>query len=139
MDYRRLNSITKLDEYPLPRIDDTFDILAGCKYFTTLDLASGYWQVAKELAAQEKTAFTKYSGHYELCRMPFGIANAPVTFQQLMEFVLRGLVHRSCLVYLDDVLVVVSSLKEHNKNLAEVLEQMRQASLRLKPKKCQFA
>ena len=122
VDYRRLNSITKLDEYPLPRIDDTLDILAGCKYFTTLDLASGYWQVAMEPAAQEKTAFTTYSGHYEFCCMPFGLANAPATFQRLMEVVLRGLVRRSCLVYLDDVLVVGSTLEEHNKNLAEVLE-----------------
>ena len=139
VDYRRLNHITKLDEFPLPRIDDNLDVLAGCKYFTTLDLASGYWQVAMEPTAREKTAFTTYSGLYEFCRMPFGLVNAPATFQRLMEIVLHGLVRHSCLVYLDDVLVMGSTIEEHNTNLAEVLDRIRRAGLRLKPRKCKFA
>jgi hypothetical protein len=139
VEYRRLNSITKLDELPLPRIDDTLDILAGAKYFTTLDLASGYWQVAMDPAASEKTAFTTYSGLYEFRRMPFGLANAPATFQRLTELVLAGLARTSCLVYLDDVLVIGSTLEEHNRNLRKVLERIRQAGLRLKPKKCKFS
>jgi hypothetical protein len=139
IDYRRLNRITKLDEFPLPRIDDTLDILTGARHFTTLDMGSGYWQVAMDPTAKEKTAFTTYSGLYEFCRMPFGLVNAPATFQRLMELVLSGLACNSCLVYLDDVLVVGATLQEHNKNLEEVLERIRQAGLRLKPKKCKFA
>ena len=139
IDYHGLNRLTKLDEFPLPRIDDTLDLLAGARYFTTLDLASGYWQVAVDPPSQEKTAFTTYCGLYEFQKMPFGLVNAPATFQRLMEVVLAEVARNGCLVYLDNVLVIGKSLEEHNANLATVLNRLRQAALRLKPKKCKFA
>ena len=93
--------MTKMDVYPPPRIDDTLDLLANNRYYSTLDLASGYWQVQMDNASQEKTAFTTHVGLFEFKVMPFGLCNAPATFQQLMETVLHGLVGRCCLVYLD--------------------------------------
>ena len=137
--YRRLNSVTRKDVYPLPRIDDTLDSLAQQKYLTTLDLASGYWQVNIDPQSQEKTAFITHSGLYEFCVMPFGLCNAPATFQRLMEVVLRGLVRESCLVYLDDILVVGRTFTEHLANLAKVFSCLRGAGLRLKPSKCHLA
>ena len=100
VDYRKLNRMTKLDEFPLPRIDDTLNLLYGARHFTTLDLASGYWQVAIEDSPKEKTAFTTYSGLYQFKKMPFGLVNAPATFQRFMEVVLSGLARTVCLVYI---------------------------------------
>lgn len=138
IDYRKLNQATKLDEFPLPRIDDTQDQLAGAKYFTTLDLASGYWQVEMESTSQEKTAFTTYSGLYEFKKMSFGLVNAPATFQRLMEVVLVGLARERCLVYIDDILVIGKTWEEHLANLRKVMDRFRAAGLRLKPKKCKY-
>ena len=104
-DYRKLNSVTYRDAYPLPRIDSTLDSLAGAMYFTTLDLASGYWQVPVKDDDKEKTAFSAPGGHFEFNVMPFGLTNAPATFQRLIECVLAGLTVVECLIYLDDVSV----------------------------------
>ena len=85
--------IAKTDVFPLPRVDDSL---------TTLDLASGYWQVLVDDKSHEKTAFVTHSGLYEFSVMPFGLKNAPATFQRLMETVLSGLIRKVCLDYLDD-------------------------------------
>ena len=138
VDYRRLNSVTKMDVFPLPRIDDTLELLSKAKYFTTLDLASGYWQVEMNPDSQEKTAFVTHSGLYEFKKMPFGLCNAPATFQRLMEAVLQGLARRTCMIYLDDILVFSETFEEHVSRLEEVFDRLRRAGLRLKPKKCTF-
>ena len=139
VDYRRLNAVTKIDVFPLPRVDDTLDMLSQTQFFSTLDLAAGYWQVQMDTGSQEKTAFSTYSGHYEFCVMPFGLCNGPATFQRLMETVLVGLSRNCCMVYLDDVLVVGKSFAEHLYNLREVFERFRNANLKLKPEKCCLA
>ena len=127
-----------MDVFPLPRIDDTLDSLAQSRYFTALDLASGYWQVRMHPASQEKTAFATPSGLYEFRVMPFGLCNSPATFQRLMENVLSGLTKKSCMVYIDDVLVIGKTFAEYLANLKEVFMRLRAAGLRLKPSKCFF-
>ena len=106
VDYRRLNAVTKMDVFPLPRVDDSLDLLAKSKYFSTLDLSSGYWQVKVAPDSIEKTAFATHSGLFEFVVMPFGLCNAPATFQRLMESVLTGLARDICMVYMDDILVM---------------------------------
>ena len=91
VDYRRLNSVTHKDVYPLSRVDDIFDTLGEVKYCSTLDLASGYWQVELDEDAKVKSAFTTYKGLYEFIRMLFGLCNAPATFQRIMQKILVGL------------------------------------------------
>ena len=139
VDYRELNSVTRKDAYPLPRIDDTLDTLAGAKWFSTLDLLSGYWQVEMDEADKPKTAFCTPEGLFEFNVMPFGLCNAPATFQRLMDSVLAGLQWSSCLVYLDDIIVIRKTFEDHLRNLAEVFDRLRSANLKLKPTKCAFA
>ena len=138
VDYRRLNAITKKDVYPLPRIDDILDTLGGNKYFTSLDLAAGYWQVGMDDESAPKSAFVTHCGLFEFARMPFGICNAPATFQRLMEVVLSGLLWKECFAYLDDVLVSSPDFKSHLAHLQEVFNHLCKAGLKLKTKKCRF-
>ena len=140
IDFRKVNDQTVKDAYPLPQVNDIVDSLNGQKYFSTLDLTSGYWQVPVEKESIPKTAFViPGGGHFEFLKLPFGLSNAVPTFQRLMATVLQGLLGTKCLVYLDDVLVFGSSLKEHSANLQDVFEAIRKAGLKLNPKKCVFA
>jgi len=139
VDYRRLNDVTKRDQYPLPLIDDVFDRLAGSRYFSSLDLASGYWQVPVAAKDQEKTAFVTSDGLYEFLRLPFGLSNAPATFSRLMDRVLGCLKWQMCLVYLDDILVFGKTFKEYQERLDLVLAALEEANLTLNPSKCVFA
>ena len=136
VDYRQLNAVTIKDAFPLPRVDDSLAALSGSRWFSTLDLASGYWQVAMDAGTQEKAAFVTSSGLYEWTVMPFGLCNAPSTFARLMELVLKGLHWKICLIYLDDVIVMARTFEEELERLKEVFERLARAGLKLKPKKC---
>ena len=117
IDYRDLNSVTKADTFPLPRIDELLDQLGRSKYFSTLDLTAGYWQMPVHSTSREKTAFVTHQGLYEFQVMPFGLKNAPAVFQWLMQRILHGLNPEEgpvfVSVYLDDVLVFSEILEEH--------------------------
>ena len=137
IDFRRLNSVTKADSYALPRFDECVDSLYGQKFFSTLDLQSGYWQVPlKTTQDREKSAFLTKDGLFHFTVLPFGLCNAPATFERLMERVLRGLQWERCLLYLDDVLVFGKTFQEALLNLETVLERFQLANLKVKPSKC---
>lgn len=138
VDYRMLNNVTKKDSYPLPRIDDTLDMLSGMKWFSTIDLKSGYWQVEIDPKDKEKTAFSTGIGNglWQFKVMPFGLCNAPATFERLMERVMVGLLGDVCLVYLDDIIIMGRTFKEHLRNMEKVFTRLRNATLKLSPKKC---
>lgn len=138
IDYRKLNNVTKKDVYPLPRIDDSLDRLRHARYFSSMDLKSGYWQIEVDERDREKTAFVTPDGLYEFKVLPFGLCSAPATFQRLMDTVLSGLKWKTCLVYLDDVIVFSATFEEHLKRLLSVLQAIRSAGLTLKPEKCHF-
>jgi hypothetical protein len=138
VDYRKLNDVKKKDCFPLPRINDNLDTLAGGIWFSTLDLKSWYWQVDVHPDDKEKTAFSTGQGLWPFTVMPFGVCNAPATFERLIEKVLRGLAYDSCLVYLDDLIVIGRTLHEHLTNLRKVFQRFREARLKLNPEKCQL-
>ena len=138
VDYRRLNGVSRKDVYPLPQVDDIFDTLGDTKYFSSLDLCSGYWQIELDPESRPKSTFVTHRGLHEFVRLPFGLCNGPSTFQRLMEVVLSGLVWDSCFVYIDDVLVCSRTFEEHLQHLRQVFTRLREANLKLKPKKCLF-
>ncbi len=138
IDYQKVNSVTRKDAYPLPRVDDTLDILAGSKWFSTVDLLSGYWQVGVSPEDRDKTAFCTHEGLFEFRVMPFGLCNAPATFQRLMDAMLAGLKWSSCLVYIDDIVIPGKSFPAHLTNLCSVFDRLKEAGLKLKPRKCRL-
>jgi hypothetical protein len=136
VDYRRLNALTTKDSYPLPNICDTLGALGGCRYFCTMDLASGFWQIPMDEKDKSKTAFATRKGLYEFNTMPFGLCNAPDTFERIMETVLRRLNWTLCLVYMDHIVVGGPTVLETVRRLGLVFDRLRGASLKLKPAKC---
>ncbi|GFX46466.1 retrovirus-related Pol polyprotein from transposon 297 [Trichonephila clavipes] len=139
VDYRKLNSVTKKDVYPLPRIDDTLDCLKGAKFFSSMDLRSGYWQIEIDEADREKTAFITPEGLYEFKVMPFGLCNAPATFERMMDNLLRHFKWTMCLCYLDDIIVFSETFEDHLIRLRFVLKCLQEAVIKLNSKKCLFA
>ena len=138
VDYRALNSRTEPDSYPLPRIDSCLDALGGAKYFSTLDLRSGYWQVPMDPKSSEKTAFVTRKGMWKFKVMPFGLTNAPATFQRLMDATMAGLAWEVCLIYLDDIIIFAETFAKHVERLKLVFDRLRAANLKLKPEKCRL-
>jgi hypothetical protein len=139
VDYRALNNITVKNKYPLPLIGDLLDRLTGAKYFTSLDLRSGYHQVRISEGDVEKTAFTTRYGQFEYLVMPFGLTNAPSTFQALMNRILQPYLDNFVVVYLDDILIYSKTFEDHVTHVRLVLEALRTNELRCALDKCTFA
>ncbi|KZS18244.1 Uncharacterized protein APZ42_015662 [Daphnia magna] len=138
IDYRKLNAIMKKDSFPLPRIDDVLDLLQGQKCFSTLDLASGYWQIEMDEQSKEKTAFIVENNLYEWNRLVFDLTNAPGTFQRLMNLVFRKEIGKTCLVYLDDIIIFSKTPLEHISKLRKIFYLLEEANIKVKLSKCRF-
>ena len=138
IDYRALNEKTIGDAYPLPNITDILDQLGGAKYFSVLDLASGFHKIPMDSESRAKTAFSTPYSHLEFTRMPFGLKNAPATFQKLMDRVLSGLQGIELFVYMDDIVIYGKSLEDHASKLRALLGRLKQAGLALQREKCHF-
>ena len=135
VDYRELNRRTKLEKYPLPRLEDMLDRMAGSSIFSTFDLKAGYHQIQMDPRDVEKTAFIFERGHYEFLRMPFGLKNAPATFQRLMDEFLEGLDERVIQVYMDDIIVFSRNLAEHRVHLECLLKRIEEFGLKISVEK----
>ena len=138
VDYRSLNNLTRKDSFPLPLIEECLDALADNKFFSTLDMASGYWQVVIDPADRHKTAFITKYGLYEHVRLAMGLCNSPATYQRIMTYVLKNMLWKNVLVYLDDLIILGQDFKSHVSALEEVFSRFRQNNLKFKPKKCEL-
>ena len=140
VDFRQLNAATIKDAHPIPCIDDLLDALHGTRWFSTLDLKSGYWQVPIQERDKEKTALCTSSGQlFEFNQVPFGLCNTPATFSRLMDRVLAGLHWETCLFYLDDIIVFAAMREEHLNRLRQIFERLWHAKLKLGTDTCTFA
>ena len=138
VDYRGLNTQTVKDKYPIPLLEDLLDELGGAVYFSKLDLRAGFHQLRMSPNDVYKTAFKSHAGHYEYLVMPFGLSNAPCTFQSLMNHVFKDISRKFLLVFFDDILVYSPDWETHMIHLQEVFSILRQQQLYLKASKCTF-
>src|SRR6266511_4357929 len=139
LDFRKTNEVTKKNQYPIPRQTEIFASFGGAGWFTSLDLASVYWQVEMEPKSKEVTAFITPWGLFEWNRMPFGLCNVPATFQQLMNQILKKYLRKFILVYLDDIIIYSKTFEKYKEYVKLVFKALQAASLMMKPKKCKFA
>ena len=138
IDYRALNNISVKNKYPLPRVDELFDRLQGAKYFSKIDLRSGYHQIRIDPEDVSKTAFRTRYGHYEFLVLPFGLTNAPATFMHLMHQTFRDHLDDFVIVFLDDILIYSKTLEEHQKHVSIIMEILRREKLYAKESKCEL-
>ena len=138
IDYRQLNKRTIKDSFPLPRIDETIDELAGSKFRSTVDLYNGFWQIEIAEEDKHKTAFTSPLGHFEWNRLPFGLNHSPATFQRALNDVLRPVLNKFAMVYLDDIIIYSKTFDEHLQHLNIVFELLRNAGFKIRLDKCKF-
>lgn len=139
VDYRRLNEITIADKYPLPLINDLLQDARGTMFMTTIDLQSGFWQINIREEDREKTAFVTPFGMYQFKRMPFGLKNAPATFQRLINNFKNGLPHIKILTYLDDIILISNTFEQHIEEIDQMFQQLGKFKLRANREKCRFA
>src|SRR5436190_6927563 len=139
IDFRKLNGITRKDNHPLPRIDTILEKFEGSKWFSTMDMASGYWQIEMDEKDIEKTAFITHEGLYEWTVMPFGLTNAPATFQRTMQMVLGELFYTIAPVYIDDIIIHSRTFDEHLEDIEKVFKKIQKANLMLGQEKCKFS
>lgn len=138
IDYRKLNEKTIDDKFPIPNIDELLDQLKNAKYFSALDLASGFHQIELDEQSIEKTAFATDEGHYEFLRMPFGLKNAPSTFQRFMNRVLKPIINKICIVYMDDILIFSETPEKHLADIQTVLQLLEKENLKIQLDKSYF-
>jgi hypothetical protein len=138
IDYRALNAVTVKDVYPLPRVDDCLETLAGNSWFSKLDANSAYWQINVREEDRPKTAFLTEHGLFEHVRMGFGLCNAPSSFARAINLILRGLNWKIVLAFLDDILVLGRNFADHLLNLRAVLGRLSEYGVKLKTRKCEF-
>jgi len=139
VDFRRLNALTVKDKFPLPVIDEFMDELHGAKWFTSLDMRSGFHKIRMKAADQFKTAFQTHHGHFEYKVMPYGVTGGPANFQRVMNNVLAPLLRICVIVFIDDILIYSKSLEDHGTHLAAVFTILQQHQFRIKLSKCSFA
>lgn len=123
VDFRKLNEMTEQDAYPLPNQYDILAHLGNAKFFSALDLSSGFHQIPMDNNSKKYTAFSTTDGHFHFNRMPFGLKNAPATFQRMIDTALRGLIGKNCFVYLNDIIIFGNTIEEHNQNLAKLFQR----------------
>jgi len=136
VDYRRLNALVKPDGFPLPRVQDCLDAVAGATLFSSFDLTSGYFQIPLKKSDRPKSAFACKFGQFQMTRLPFGLNSSSACFQRMMEIALQGLQWETCLVYVDDIITYGANFTEHMTRVDEVLSRIRDAGLKLRPDKC---